>query len=158
MGGCQKGQSAHCRDGHAPLFCFVKSNLEGTLVCHLTALFQTGNFCFQKIHRKVWADKKGDRFLYQRVLSNREKMNGAIVPDFLEDLKLAGVFAEDDETFGAENLLGKRIQQFFESTPRHKCRKRNFTGGEVMLRMVMVVFPLGVVVFCIVAMGFVSAR
>ena len=106
----------------------------------------------------MWADKKGDWFLYQRVLSNREKMNGAIVPDFLEDLKLAGVFAEDDETFGAENLLGKRIQQFFESTLGHECRKRNFTGREVMLRMVMVVFPLGVVVFCIVAIGFVSAR
>ncbi len=146
MGGCQKGQSAHCRDGHVPLFCFVKSNLEGTLVCHLTALFQTGNFCFQKIHRKVWADKKGDWFLYQRVLSNREKMNRAIVRDFLEDLKLAGVFAEDDETFGAENLPGEGIQELLESTPRHKCRKRNFTGGEVMLRMVMVVL-------CLVAMG-----
>ncbi len=83
-------------------------------------------------------------------------MNRAIVRDFLEDLKLAGVFAEDDETFGAENLPGKRIQQFFESTLGHECRERNFTGGEVMLRMV--VFPLGVVVFCIVAMGFVSAR
>ena len=85
-------------------------------------------------------------------------MNRAIVPDFLEDLKLAGLFAEDDETFGAENLLGKGIQQFFESPPGHECQKRNFTGGEVMLRMVMVVFYLGVVVFCIVAMGFVSAR
>ena len=83
-------------------------------------------------------------------------MNRAIVPDFLEDLKLAGLFAEDDETFGAENLLGKGIQQIFESPLEHKCRKRNFTGGEVVLRMV--VFPLGVVVFCIVAMGFVSAR
>ena len=86
-------------------------------------------------------------------------MNGTIVPDFLEDLKLAGVFAEDDETFGAENLLGKGIQQFVESPPGHECRKRNFTGGEVMLRMVMVVFSLGVVVLCFVAvrMRFVAA-
>ena len=86
-------------------------------------------------------------------------MNGTIVPDFLEDLKLAGVFAEYDETFGPEDLLGKRIQQFFESTPGHKCRKRNFTGGEVVLRMVMVVFSLGVAVLCFVAvgMGFMAA-
>ena len=85
-------------------------------------------------------------------------MNGTIVPDFLEDLKLAGVFAEDDETFGAENLLGEGIQELLESLLFNKCREWNFTGGEVMLRMVMVLFPLGVVVFCIVAMGFVSAR
>ena len=86
-------------------------------------------------------------------------MNRAIVPDFLEDLKLAGVFAEYDETFGAENLLGKGIQQFFESTLGHECRKRNFTGGEVMFRMVMVVFSLGVAVLCFVAvgMGFMAA-
>lgn len=73
-------------------------------------------------------------------------MNGTIVPDFLEDLKLAGVFAEDDETFGAEDLLGKGIKQFFESPLGHECRKRNFTGREVMLRMVMVVL-------CLVAAG-----
>ena len=86
-------------------------------------------------------------------------MNRAIVPDFLEDLKFAGFFAEDDETFGAENLLGKRIQQIFESPLEHKCRKRNFTGGDVVLRMVMVVFSLGVVGLCFVAvgMGFVAA-
>ena len=35
--------------------------------------------------------------MYQRVPSNREIMNRTIVPDFLEDLKLAGFFAEDDE-------------------------------------------------------------
>ena len=86
-------------------------------------------------------------------------MNGTIVPDFLEDLKLAGVFAEDDEAFGAEDLLGKGIQQIFESPLEHKCRKRNFTGGEVVLRMVMVVFSLGVAVLCFVAvgMGFMAA-
>jgi len=85
-------------------------------------------------------------------------MNGAIVPDFLEEVKFAGFFAEDDEAFGAEDFLGKGIQEIFESPLEHECRKRDFTGGEVMLRMVMVVFPLGVVAFCIVAMGFVSAR
>ena len=91
--------------------------------------------------------------------SNRKIMNRTIVPDFLEDLKLAGVFAEDDEAFGAEDFLGKGIQEIFESPLEHECRKRDFTGGEVMLRMVMVVFPLGVVVLCFVAvgMGFVSA-
>ena len=73
-------------------------------------------------------------------------MNGTIVPDFLEDLKLAGVFAEDDETFGAENLLGEGIQELLESLLFNKCREWNFTGGEVMLRMVMVVL-------CLVAMG-----
>ena len=73
-------------------------------------------------------------------------MNGTIVPDFLEDLKLAGVFAEDDETFGAENLLGEGIQELLESLLFNKCRQWNFTGGEVMLRMVMVVL-------CLVAMG-----
>ncbi len=79
-------------------------------------------------------------------------MNGTIVPDFLEDLKLAGVFAEDDETFGAENLLGEGIQELLESLLFNKCREWNFTGGEVMLRMVMVVL-------CLVAvgMGFVAA-
>jgi hypothetical protein len=80
-------------------------------------------------------------------------MNRTIVPDFLEDLKLAGVFAEDDEAFGAEDFLGKGIQEIFESPLEHECRKRDFTGGEVMLRMVMVVFPLGVVVLCLVPMG-----
>lgn len=81
------------------------------------------------------------------------------MPDFLENLKFAGVFAEDDEAFGAEDLLGEGIQEIFESPLEHKCRKRNFTGGEVVLRMVMVVFPLGVVVLCFVAvgMGFVAA-
>ena len=73
-------------------------------------------------------------------------MNGTIVPDFLEDLKLAGVFAEDDETFGAEDLLGEGIQKLLESLLFNKCREWNFTGGEVMLRMVMVVL-------CLVAMG-----
>ena len=97
--------------------------------------------------------------MYQRVPSNREIMNRTIVPDFLEGLKLAGFFAEDDETFGAEDIKGKVIQQIFKSPLEHKCRKRNFTGGEVVLRMVMVVFSLGVVVLCFVAvgMGFVSA-
>ena len=85
-------------------------------------------------------------------------MNRAIVPDFLEDLKLAGVFAEYDETFGAEDFLGKGIQEIFESPLEHECRKRDFTGGEVVFRMVMVVLPLGAVVFCIVAMGFLAAR
>ena len=91
--------------------------------------------------------------------SDRKKMNRTIVPDFLEDLKFAGFFAEDDEAFGAEDFLGKGIQQIFESPLEHECRKRDFTGGEVVLRMVMVVFSLGVVVLCFVAvgMGFVSA-
>ena len=81
------------------------------------------------------------------------------MPDFLEDLKLAGVFAEYDETFGPEDRLGGGIQELLESLLFNKCREWNFTGGEVVLRMVMVVFSLGVVVLCFVAvgMGFVSA-
>ena len=80
-------------------------------------------------------------------------MNRAIVPDFLEDLKLAGVFAEYDETFGAEDFLGKGIQEIFESPLEHECRKRDFTGGEVVFRMVVMV-TLSVVVFLGVVMGF----
>ena len=91
--------------------------------------------------------------------SDRKKMNRAIVPDFLEDLKFAGFFAEDDEAFGAEDFLGKGIQEIFKSPLEHECRKRDFTGGEVVFRMVMVVFSLGVVGLCFVAvgMGFVAA-
>ena len=85
--------------------------------------------------------------------SDRKKMNRTLVPDFLEDLKFAGFFAEDDEAFGAEDFLGKGIQQIFESPLEHECRKRDFTGGEVVFRMVMVVFPIGVVGLCLVAMG-----
>ena len=119
----------------------------------LWAAFQLINPGFQKLHGKLRADKKGDWFLYQRVLSNREKMNGAIVPDFLENLKFVGVFAEDDEAFGAEDLLGKVIQQIFESPLGHECRKRNFTGREVMLRMVMVVLCLAAIGMVFVAAG-----
>ncbi|MFM8982196.1 MAG: hypothetical protein ACKOLA_04680, partial [Spartobacteria bacterium] len=75
-------------------------------------------------------------------------MNGTIVPDFLEDLKLAGVFAEDDETFGAEDLLGEGIQEILEGQLVQECRERDFTGGEVVFRVVMVVL-------CLVAMGMV---
>ncbi len=111
----------------------------------LTDPSQLRNTPFQKIHWKLWADKKGDGFLDQRVSSDREKMNWAIVADFLEDLKLAGIFAEDDETFGAENLLGEGIQELLEGPLFHKCRERNFTRGEVVFRMVVMV-ALSVVV------------
>jgi hypothetical protein len=41
---------------------------------------------------------------------DRVKMSGAIGADFLENLKLAGVFAEGGETFGAKDFFGKGIQ------------------------------------------------
>lgn len=94
----------------------------------------------------MWADEKGDGFLDQRVLSNRGKVKPAIVADFLENLKLAGIFMKDDEAFGAEDLLGEGIQERLESPFFNQCRKWNFTGREVMLRMVMVVL-------CFVAVG-----
>ena len=80
-------------------------------------------------------------------------MNGTIVPDFLENLKLAGIFAEDDKAFGAENLLGEGIQELLESSLFNKCREGNFTGGEVVFRVVVVETFSMVGVFCFVSAG-----
>ena len=87
------------------------------------------------------------------MLADGEKLHRAIVPDFLEDLEFAGLFAEDDEALGAQDFFGEGIQEFLEGPLFHKCRERNFTRGEVVLRMVVMV-TLSVVVFLGVVMGF----
>ena len=94
------------------------------------------------------------------MLADGEKLHRAIVPDFLEDLEFAGLFAEDDEALGAQDFFGEGIQEFLESVLFYKCWERNFTRGEVVFRMVVmvalsvvVVFLGVVVVFCFVVMG-----
>ncbi len=98
------------------------------------------------IHWKLWADEKGDGFPDQRMLSNREKMNWAILADFLEDLKLTGLFAEDDKAFGAQDLVGEGIQEFLESPLFNECREGNFTGGKMMFGVVVPVLGVTVIV------------
>ncbi len=86
------------------------------------------------------------------MLSDREKMNWAIVADFLEDLKLTGLFAKDNEAFGAQDLFGKGIQEFLESPLFNKCRERNFARSEMVCGVVVTVF--GVTVPVVVRMLF----
>jgi hypothetical protein len=87
------------------------------------------------------------------VLADGEKLHRAIVPNFLEDLEFAGLFAEDDEALGAQDFFGEGIQEFLEGLLFHKCRERNFTRGEVVFLMVVMVALSVVVVFLGVMVG-----
>lgn len=103
----------------------------------LSEFFEFRNPGFQNIHGNLRAYEEGDGLVDQGVSSNREKMNWAIVANFLENLKLVRRFGENDETFGSEDLPGEGTQEILESLLFNICREWNFTGGEVVFRMVV---------------------
>ena len=104
------------------------------------------------------ADEKCGGFAQHGMLSNGKKMHRTIVPDFLENLKFAGLFAQDDEALGAEDFFGKPGEKFFEGWLGDRGGKRDFAGGEVVLGVVVMVRMPGFMTVAVRLGGFVEIR
>ncbi len=78
------------------------------------SLRKRGGFFTELIDGKLRADEEGDGVAERGVLADGEKLHRTVVADLLENLKFAGLLAQDDEALGAEDFFGQRGEEFFE--------------------------------------------